>query len=135
MSVCRGGMRGPGVHCACVKKKLCFVLCCRCTCEVGTGGVRLLPWCVGFQTSLLALDSCLCLVTSPPEQLLTRICICITILIMIIIRSFSVLCFGRSKHHVEVLEAVRILSRKPDLCAKKYILAATLRLFRTFSGW
>ena len=26
MSVCRGGMRGPGVHCECVKKSC--VLCC-----------------------------------------------------------------------------------------------------------
>ena len=68
------------------KKKLCFVLYCRCVCEIGTCGVGLLPGCVGFRTSLLALDSCLCLVTSPPEQwLFTRICICITILIMITI--------------------------------------------------
>ena len=47
--------------------------------------------------------------------------------------SFSVLCFGRSKRHLEVLEAVCILSRKPDLFAQKYNLAATVRLFRTSS--
>ena len=39
--------------------------------------------------------------------------------------SFSVLCFGRSKRHLEVLEAVCILSSKKDLCAQKYNLAAT----------
>ena len=107
MSVCRGGMRGPGVHCECVKKQLSFVLCCRCACEVGRD-----MWC-GAASRVCRLSD---LVVSPgllslSDDLTTRrvaiyaythICICITILIMIIIiiisNSAFLYCFHTHTH-------------------------------------
>ena len=41
--------------------------------------------------------------------------------------AFKVLCYGRSKHHLEVLEAIVIACQKPNLCAQKTM--STLRLF------
>ena len=46
--------------------------------------------------------------------------------------AFKVLCYGRSKHHLEVLEAILISSQKPNLCAQKKM--STLRLFHAPAG-
>ena len=42
--------------------------------------------------------------------------------------SFRVLSYARSKHHLEIMEAMYIRSRKPELCTQKQSVT-TLRLF------